>query len=277
MEYINKNLYLLTEMADMINLPEASYQATNFFAKIKCEPHWKWPKREKPLENYDFFYVWDGSGEVIVNDQSFKVSKGGCFLFRPGDFTSATHDKQNPLVITYIHFNLTDLPQHIPSVYRLISNTTEIETLLGRYVHLRLSSLYGASEEANLILKQMMIYLLRLDQFKLESKPALSSDLQDRVLEAANYIREHPATCLKVIDLANRSQLSPRYFAIKFKELLGVTVQDYQIQCRLERAEFLLRYGGMSVTETANAMGYKDVYYLSKQFKKHYGKNPSEI
>ena len=261
----------------MINLPEASYQATNFFAKIKCEPHWKWPEREKPLENYDFFYVWSGSGEVNVNDRSYPVSEGSCFLFRPGDYTHATHDRQHPLVITYIHFNLIELPQQIPSVYRVISNTTDIEVLLARYVHLRLSTMYGAVEEANLILKQMMIYLLRLDQLELGSSPSLSLDLQDRIREVANYIREHPATWLKVDDLAGRVRLSPRYFAIKFKEVLGVTVQEYQIRCRLERAEFLLRYGGMSVTETSDALGYKDVYYLSKQFKKHYGRSPSAI
>ncbi len=89
--------------------------------------------------------------------------------------------------------------------------------------------------------------------------------------------REHPATCWKLVDLASRAQLSPRYYAIKFKGLMGVTVQDYQIQRRLERAEFLLRYGGMSVTENSSALGYQDVYYFSKQFKKRYGKNPSEI
>lgn len=261
----------------MINLPETSYQATHFYAKIKCEPNWKWPKREKPLENFDFFYVWDGSGEVIVNDQSYSVSKGSCFLFRPGDYTSAAHEKQNPLVLTYIHFNLADPPQLIPSVYRMISDTTELEILLSRYVHLRLSSLFGASEEANLILKQIMIYLLRLDQLGLQPQSNLSLDLQDRVLEAANYIKEHPAIWYRVIDLANRSRLSPRYFSVKFKELLGVTVQEYQVQCRLERAEFLLHYGGMSVTETSIALGYKDVYYFSKQFKKHFGKNPSDI
>jgi AraC family transcriptional regulator of arabinose operon len=180
-------------------------------------------------------------------------------------------------VITYIHFNLAELPQSIPSVYRVISNTTELEILLSRYVHLRLSSLFGASEEANLILKQMMIYLLRQDRISLQPRTALSSDLQDRILEAANYIREHPAIWLKVIDLANRSQLSPRYFSNKFKEMLGVTVQEYQVQYRLERAEFLLHYGGMSVTEASNALGYKDVYYFSKQFKKYFGKNPSDV
>lgn len=162
-------------------------------------------------------------------------------------------------------------------VYRQVSDSTDIEILLSRYVHLRLSSLYGANEEANLILKQIMIYLLRLDLFNLESTPNLSMDMQDRLLEVANYVREHPHTWFKVIELANRAQLSPRYFAEKFKLLMGVTVNEYEIGCRLERAEFLLRYGGMTVSETADALGYKDVYYFSKQFKKYFGRNASQV
>lgn len=261
----------------MINLPESAYQATNFYAKIRCEPEWRWPEREKPLDNYDLFYVWGGSGEVTVNEQTYRVDKGSCFLFRLGDYTSATHDPQNPLVITYVHFNLEDVAQHLPMVYRRLADSTDMEILLSRYVHLRLSSLYGAAEEANLILKQMMIYVLRIDQFNLASTPDVSMDLQDRLLEVANYVREHPHTWFKVSELASRAQLSPRYFAGKFKLLMGVTVQEYEIRCRLDRAEFLLRYGGMTVSETADALGYEDVYYFSKQFKQYFGRNASQV
>jgi AraC family transcriptional regulator of arabinose operon len=215
--------------------------------------------------------------EVTVHHQSYRVDKGSCFLFRPGDFTSATHDQQNPLVITYIHFNLVGIAPLIPLVYRRLADSTDMEILLSRYVHLRLSTLYGAAEEANLILKQMMIYLLRQDQFHLVSTPVVSMDLQDRLFEVANYMREHPHTWFKVSELARRAQLSPRYFAGKFSLLMGVTVQEFEIRCRLERAEFLLRYGGMTVSETADALGYKDVYYFSKQFKQHYGRNASQI
>jgi AraC family transcriptional regulator of arabinose operon len=261
----------------MINLPENRYLATPFYAKIKCEPTWKWPVREKPLEHYDLFYVWDGMGEVTVNNQTFTVGKGSCLLFRPGDRTSAIHERQNPLVLTYIHFNVSNTPQLIPAIYRYISDPTEIETLLSRYVHLRLSSLFGAFEEANLILKQLMILLLRSDQNYNESKPKTNKLLEYRILEVANYIREHPAAWLKIVELANRAQLSPRYFSAKFKQLMGVNAQDYEIHCRLDRAQFLLHYGGLTVSETADALGYKDVYFFSKQFKKHFGKNPSTL
>jgi len=261
----------------MIQLAEASYISTNFFSKIKCEPLWKWPKREQSLENYDLFYVWEGTGEVNVQGQTYSVKKGSCFLFRQGDYPSATHNQQNGLTITYIHFNINGAPQQIPAIYRMILDPMDIEIMLSRYVHLRLSTLYAANEEAQLILKQLMIYLLRSDHSQIIKLPKTSVSLQNHILEIANYIREHPATWFKIAELANRAQLSPRYFSTKFKEIIGATVQEYEITCRMNRAEFLLHYCGMSVAETADALGYKDVYFFSKQFKQQTGQNPSKI
>jgi AraC family transcriptional regulator of arabinose operon len=261
----------------MINLPETAFIATQFFAKIKCEPAWKWQIRESPLENYDLFYVWDGSGEIMVNKNAYSLRKGSCFLFRPGDYTSASHDKQNPLVLTYIHFKTLEHPPSVPRTFRQIDQPTDIETLLSRYVHARLSVSFGSDIEANLILKQLMIHLLRYDQLEIHSEPTISRILQDRILEIAHYMREHPSVWFSMDDLASRAQLSSRYFSAKFKEIMGVNARDYEIQGRIERAEFLLHYGGLTVSETADALGYKDVYFFSKQFKKHFGKNPSAI
>jgi AraC family transcriptional regulator of arabinose operon len=149
--------------------------------------------------------------------------------------------------------------------------------LLNRYVHARLSALFGSDVEANLILKQLMIHLLRYDQLEQVIEPKTSLVLYDRILEIANYMREHSSIWFSIDELANRAQLSPRYFSAKFKAIMGVNARDYEIRCRIERAEFLLHYGGLTVSETADALGYNDVYFFSKQFKKHFGKNPSAI
>jgi len=261
----------------MIGLPVQAYIATNFFAKINCDPGWKWTEREQPMDNYDLFYVWDGAGELQLNGKSFPLRKGSCFLFRPGDMTSAVHDSQRPLTLTYIHFNVASEPAHIPEPFRQIDEPTELETLLSRYVRLRLSSLYGAAEEAALVLKQMMIVLLRLDRLERESHGESSAALRDRIVETANYVREHPSSWFTVAELANRAGLSPRYFSAKFKQYVGSTVQHFSVNSRLERAAFLLHYGGLTVSETADALGYKDVYFFSKQFKARFGKNPSSF
>ncbi|NDI35204.1 helix-turn-helix domain-containing protein [Chengkuizengella sediminis] len=261
----------------MLQVHVNSFVVTRYFAKITCEPEWKWIKRDVPLPHYDLFYVWDGQGKVIVNDQVFQVSKGSCFLFRPGDFTSATHDPQNPLTISYIHFSLKKQPEQIPVRYRVIKNKMDFQTILTSYVRLMLNEQDYAIEEAQLILKQLMIHLLRSDQDSGDDVQQKQHHLKESIFEVANYIHEHPSEWFSLEELASRAQISPRYFSLKFKELIGKSVREYMIESRIERAEYLLYYTGMNVTEVAGALGYEDIYFFSKQFKKYRGYNPSTL
>ncbi|THF73347.1 helix-turn-helix domain-containing protein [Cohnella fermenti] len=260
----------------MLSASPESFYLLPYFAKTVCEPGWKWQKREKPLQNFDLFYVWSGEGEVILNDEPFAVGKGSCFLFRPGDHTSATHNPQKPLVLTYIHFDVTEPVGHIPAPYRQMEDPIEFEYLLSRYIRLFLVETFAAKEEAQLLLKQMMIHLLRDDLSEPVERKA-SNQLTETIHEIANYIRQHPGVQHRVDDLAARAGLSSRYFSIKFKELIGASVQTYMIRTRIERAQHLLLHAGMNVTEVADALGYRDIFFFSRQFKQYTGKSPSEL
>ena len=260
----------------MLNAAPSSFVLTPSFAKISCEPGWKWAKREQPMPNYDLFYVWSGEGEVVLDDVAFPVGKGSCFLFRPGDHPTATHNPQKPLVLTYIHFNVSEPVSDVPESYRLLNDTIDFEFLLARYVRLFLVQTFAAKEEAQLILKQLMIHLLRNDRDEPVERKA-SNQLTESIHEVANFIRQHPGTAHRVEELATRAGLSPRYFSIKFKELIGVSVQTYMIRTRIERAQHLLTHAGMNVTEVADALGYRDIFFFSRQFKQYTGKSPSEV
>jgi AraC family transcriptional regulator, arabinose operon regulatory protein len=260
----------------MIRLAPDDFILKPACAKIVCEPSWRWQKRDFPMPNYDLFYVWSGEGEVECNGEIYPVGAGSCFLFRPNDVTSATHNPQKPLVLTYIHFDVPGVPEELPALYRRLEDKVDFEALLTRYVRLFLMETYGREEEARLILKQLMIYLLREDQGNTPSEGA-SRQLVEVIREAANYIRQHPGSVRRVEDLAARAQLSPRYFSMKFKEIVGETVQSYMIQAKIDRAEHLLHYAGMTVSEVAYALGYRDVFFFSRQFKQYTGKNPSDV
>jgi len=260
----------------MLQLSPASLELLPAFAKIVCEPNWKWQKRERALANYDLFYVWSGEGTVELGDREYEVGKGSCFLFRPGDHPTATHNPQRPLVLTYIHFDVKETPEEIPGSYRTIRDTVEFEHLLARYVRLFLVQTYGAEEEARLILKMLLIHLLREDKENPVERKA-SNQLTEAIHEIANYIRQNPGIQHRVEDLALRANLSPRYFSIKFKEMIGTSVQSYMIRSRIERAQHLLMHVGMNVTEVADALGYRDIFFFSRQFKQYTGKSPSEI
>ena len=248
-----------------------------YFATIHCEPNWAWRKRKAPMPNFDLFYVWSGHGEMNLNGKRYALRPHSCFLFRAGDVNDATHRPDHPLVLTYIHFDLAEPATQIPAPYRVVNDFITLETLLSRYVKLFLTDAYGAEVEAKLILKQAMIHLLREEQDNETVQSDGKRKLDEAILEVANYVRVHPGFPHNVEHLAMRANMSPKYFSQRFKEKMGQTLRSYIVESRIRRAEHLLHVTGMSVTETAYALGYNDMHFFSRQFKQHTGRNPSEI
>lgn len=63
----------------------------------------------------------------------------------------------------------------------------------------------------------------------------------------------------------------------KLRSLTGITVNEFVKTIRMKRAMQLLEAGTYHVNEVANAVGYEDSKYFSKEFRKTFGKTPTEI
>lgn len=261
----------------MLDLNPDSFILKPAVATIHCEVNWRWKKREKPMPNFDLLYVWNGEGTLKLNKKAYRMGRGDCFFFRRGDKIEAEHNPQDPLVLSYIHFDTSLQPELLPAPYRLIENRIIFESLLSHYVRLFLVKTFGAEEEGKLILKQLMIQLLREEQDKEANVFDTSNRLKEQIFEIANHIQQHPGKAHTIEKLADRANLSERYFSQKFKEITGHTVKSYIIYSRIKRAEHLLYFTGMTVTEVSEALGYNDLHFFSKQFKQYTGMNPSEV
>jgi AraC-like DNA-binding protein len=88
-----------------------------------------------------------------------------------------------------------------------------------------------------------------------------------------NYFHEE----LNVEHLAYKIGLSRFHFSRLFKQLTDKSVMEYINDIRIHRAEYLLHNTRMTVTEIAMAVGFQDIYYFSRMFKKSRGMSPSEV
>lgn len=77
--------------------------------------------------------------------------------------------------------------------------------------------------------------------------------------------------------LAEKLSADYDYLSALFSSIEGITVEQYVILQRIEKAKELLTYNEASLSQIADALGYSSVQYLSQQFKKATGLTPSQF
>jgi AraC family transcriptional regulator len=77
--------------------------------------------------------------------------------------------------------------------------------------------------------------------------------------------------------LADELNYDYNYLSNLFSSLEGMTLEQYVIRQKIERAKELLFYDELTLSQIANELGYSSVAHLSAQFKKVTGLTPSEL
>ncbi|HOX05036.1 MAG TPA: AraC family transcriptional regulator [Planctomycetota bacterium] len=98
-----------------------------------------------------------------------------------------------------------------------------------------------------------------------------------RIAGAMEIIRDGLGCGLSVRDLARKTAMSESAFSHLFKNVAGIPPRRYQIQERVARARELLETTSLSVKEIAAELGYDDVHYFSRVFRKLTGRTPSGV
>lgn len=77
--------------------------------------------------------------------------------------------------------------------------------------------------------------------------------------------------------IADKLFLNQSYLSTLYKEKTGIPLVEYITMVKMERAKILFQNSEIKNYEVASKLGYKDVEYFSKVFKKYTGITPSEF
>ncbi len=91
-----------------------------------------------------------------------------------------------------------------------------------------------------------------------------------------HYIHSHLGKELSLEELASKYYFNPSYFSTLFKKYTGMHYTDYIIDLRLKNAHRLLLDSDKKIYMIAQEVGYRDVKYFNKIFKRRYGVTPDE-
>jgi AraC-like DNA-binding protein len=76
-------------------------------------------------------------------------------------------------------------------------------------------------------------------------------------------------------ELAFLAGLSRSYFSSVFKEVVGMRLQDYLFQARINKAKDLLSDINLTIKQVAYKVGFRDPDHFSRTFKKKTGITPT--
>lgn len=99
----------------------------------------------------------------------------------------------------------------------------------------------------------------------------------DDMADALAYLDEHASDkYVEIRVLAERAGMSEDRFRHKFKQRYNASPLEYFHMLKTEHAKVMLHDKGASVGTVALSLGFEDLNYFSRFFKKHVGVSPSE-
>ena len=112
------------------------------------------------------------------------------------------------------------------------------------------------------------------------SKRMMSSDTgtpSDKLKQVLDYIELHAAETITVSELAKLCYFSDYHFMRFFKKHMNMTCVEYINNLRLEKAVELFEQGNTSVLDVSLSVGFHNLSYFHRAFKKKYGMTPRSL
>lgn len=239
-------------------------------------------------------YVVSGMGKQVIEDKEFDVSAGDVSFsnfITKHSFVSSSQD--DPLIV----YNCIFFPEYLENInleagsspaHKMIYDsklfnmpyfTFRDENDLILTVLSQMHSEYtGAEEGYERVLRGYFIALIniinRLYRRQTNEKLLMVKDAD--INKVIMYIEKNYREKISLDSLAKIALLSPNYLCSKFKEMTSTTIVEYINKKRLREICRLLRDTTMSFSEIAMSVGYTNISYIRKLFKKEFGESPLE-
>lgn len=265
--------------------------------------------RERVIYDHEFIFGMDGEAVMEYDGQTYHFGKGGLFYLRPGirnlmrvkaDKTFHAHcvhfdwmarDEQYDFTAEQLYLQrggapepvfldtLSKQPTYEVSDLYLPPLTAELDfdqmaPLFSELYRCFILGDIASQAKARACFLQIISYILahQLGSHGIQRAAPHGAMLGD----AIHYLRIHYDQEITTPMLAARFSLSPKYFGVLFKAGTGMSVRDFLLDVRIQRAKQYLLDTNLSIEAVADSVGIHDAFYFTKLFKQKEGIPPGQ-
>ena len=119
-------------------------------------------------------------------------------------------------------------------------------------------------------------YIMLMDLCQRTGNAKIPAGVSSEIYRCVVYIKNHTNGPLNVDDIARQINRSRSYLMRRFKAEMGIQVNAFIMQCKLEEACEMLVYSSASLSDISAHLGYSSQSYFQNVFKNAYGLTPMQ-
>ena len=283
------NLKENTTHGDFI-LPFSIYKGTISPSFPSIATHWH--------EEIEVIIVLDGSCNYRINLDSFLINKGDILIIGSQSLHSLTSIPNKNMTWASFVFNInmlksssTDgallkyiapLLNHEHQLPIIIKDNTTCYSKIFDVIENILYCYYDKDIAYELELKSLLfkffslLYKNNLIK-KHQSKNNITFNTTNKIKLVLNYINDNYSEDISINTLAELCDYSEYHFMRFFKKHIGLTCIQYINNLRLEKSSILLTSTNNAIMDISLEVGFDNLSYFNKLFKRKYNLTPKEF
>lgn len=234
-------------------------------------PHWH--------ENIELLYIYRGSAEFCIDGGIRTVAAGDMVAVNGTEVHSFVSQERidYACILIYPSF-FSDISARGLRFENLIRNDARVKELVDAIVdeYERRNSGYDMMIKSHTY--ALIAHLLRQHpSTEVDERIEEARQMRLRRLDAVmRYISENYSEHITTKELADMCFLSESHFCRFFKSTIGKTSIEYINEFRIQKASVLLTNTDESISRIATTVGFDDINYFTRMFKRALGVPPGE-
>lgn len=252
-----------------------------FIMGVGCKYEQEHIIRPRGFPYYQWIQCRSGSGELILNNNTYTVSENQGMLLFP-DIPHEYYATSDSWEVDWIIFNGLFISDFFESTARLksagvyfISHPHLIADKILQLYNIESSESPIKSIEGSRMTYEILLDLLKSISEKVDSSIAYK---YNRLKPLFNYINENYNRILSLDELAKVVGITPQHLCSSFKKNTTQTITEYINLIRIKKSkELIIQNREMQIKEIARLVGYNDVSYFCSVFRKLVNMSPIEF
>ncbi|REA63509.1 AraC family transcriptional regulator [Dyadobacter luteus] len=153
-------------------------------------------------------------------------------------------------------------------------NNLDMAQSLNKLIRICSGNSLGKDILADLTLQELVVHIIQTQNLSLASDPNAGQD--NPLSYVISYIRTNISEKIQVDDLSEKACMSRTSFYRAFKREFNLSPLDFILKEKIKKAKQLLSESKSSISDVCYQLGFSDLNYFGRQFKKLEGISPSQ-